>query len=386
MRQTWSVTCLLLASATIAQAGERNYTLRGDGWFDGANQRFARLPMREVRMTIRDNGEFAVTLFVRNERYLVRGRWDRRGRARTERIDIAQAFGVRASGRGTLQYRGDGRAPERLVLDGRTEEGDFRAEITEERSWGDWNDPRDHADRRRYELGRGDRLHEDLDLMATGDGLLRMAGVRDGRVSAVRAILRTNREVRIQLERPTRGEVRGEVVDIRDTRVRVRVTEVLGVRASGEVDLVVDDRRTMERISGAGSSREGSWQLDFDGRRGPRERGDWEDGRWLGAFERSERGSGRLRQDEGPDVTFDRLRVRLEPNRDAFVVLEGRRQSIEFRGRWRDDGREVRIDLARVNEMRASGRLTLERDGNRVRRLAGEGRTERGRFDLRFAP
>jgi hypothetical protein len=381
------VALLGIVPATDALADERNYTLRGDGWFDGNNARFGRLPMREVRMTLRDNGEFAVTLFVRNERYLVRGRWDRRGRGNVERIDLNQALGQRASGNGTLHYARNGNTPERLFIEGRTRDGAFRAEITDERGF-DWNDRRDRDERARFELGRNGRLYEDLQLDARGNGTLRMSRVRDGRVNAVRAQLRTNRDVRIDLDRPTAGTIRGEIIAVTGNQVRVRVQEVLGVRANGEIEIVVRDRNELSTIRGAGGSDDGSWQLDFDGngRGGRWEENDRDDRTGgFGAFESNDRGNGRLRQDVGPDLEFDRMRVRLEANGSAWIGLDGRRQSVQLRGTWRADGRDVRIDLDAINEMSARGRLTLERSGTRVDRLQGDGRTDRGRFDVRFA-
>lgn len=385
MYRAMYVALLGVIPASAALAGERNYTLRGDGWFDGNNARFGRLAMREVRMTLRDNGEFAVTLFVRNERYLVRGRWDRRGRGNVERIDVDQAFGMRASGNGTLHFDRRANTPERLFIEGRTAEGAFRAEIDGARGF-DWNDPRDRDERGRGELGRNGRLYEDLQLSSRGSGTLRMSRVRDGRVNAVRAMLRTNREVRIELERPTAGTIRGEIIGVSGYTVRVRVTDVFGARANGEMDVMLRGRDDLARIRGAGGSDDGSWQLDFDGDgRGGR---DWDPrddrGGWMGSFESNDRGEGRLRQDVGPDMEFDRLRVRLEPNGMAWIGLEGRRQSIELRGRWRPDGRDVNIDLDGINEMRAWGRLTLRRSGTRVERLEGDGRTDRGRFEVRF--
>lgn len=388
MYRAMYVALLGIVPATAAFADERNYTLRGEGWFDGNNARFGRLPMHEVRMTVRDNGEFAVTLFVRNERYLVRGRWDRRGRGNVERIDLDQAFGQRASGRGTLQYGRMGNAPERLVLEGRTSDGTFRAEIADDRGprW----DARDRDDRGWFELGRNGRLVEDLRLDSRGTGTLRMARARDGRVNALRAHLRTNRDVRIDLDRPTSGTIHGEIIAVTGNTVRVRVREVLGARANGEIEVIMRDRNELSQLRGAGGSDDGSWQLDFDGdgRGGRWDRDDRDDrgdrDRWFGAFESNDRGNGRLRQDVGPDLEFDRLRVRLEANGNAWIGLEGRRQSVQLRGTWRADGRDVRIDLDAINEMRARGRLTLERSGSRVERLDGDGRTDRGRFDVRF--
>ena len=147
MRRHLSAALIAIATlSTPAMAAERNYTIRGDGWFDTGNDRFGRLPMREARLTLRDNGEFAVTLFVRNERYLVRGRWNRNGRSDVERIDINDAFGERASGNGSLAYRGRGGQPVRLELEGRTNDGTFHATITDPVK-GDWVD-RDRNDRR----------------------------------------------------------------------------------------------------------------------------------------------------------------------------------------------------------------------------------------------
>ncbi len=382
---------LLATSASIAHADERNYTLRGDGWFDGGNPRFARLAMHEVRMTLHDNGAFAVTLFVRNERYLVRGTWDRRGRGNVTRIDLDQAFGTRASGTGTLVFVDDGRAPQRLVLEGRTGDNNFHAEIADDRRF-DWNDPRDREDRGRFELGRGNRLYEDVELSGNGDGLLRLAGLRDGRIGSVRAMLRTNRDVRIEIERPMRVTIRGEIIDVNGPRVRVRVQEMPGGRASGELELVARSGDRLERMTGSGSAHDGSWQLDFYDRGGIFDRGndrgnDRGDDGWGRAMESNTRGSGQMRQDVGPDLRFDRMRVRLESNRMAYITLESRergRQSLELQGEWRGNGRDVTIDLTRVNTVQARGRLTLERFGNDVGRLDGDGRTNMGRFEVRF--
>ncbi len=255
--------------STEAVAWERNHTMRGSGWFEGENARFGRLDLREAQLTVRENGEFAVTLFVRNERYLVRGRWDRRGRGNVDRIEIRDAFGRRASGTGTLQYGFDDARPERLMLRGRTQEGSFTAEL------------RDEARFDRDDRGRDDRNRDD------------------------------------------RG---------RDRRDR-----------------------------------------------------DWDNWGWGGGFDANERGNGWLRQDVGPDLSFDRMRVRLDANRNAVVYLEGRRQTMALRGRWtqdRDD--DVRIELSSVNEVDARGRVELRRNRGGVDRLTGSGRTQRGRFEVRF--
>lgn len=260
-----SVLLLVAAAATSdAPARERNFTMRGDGWFDTGNARFGQVAMREARLTLRDNGYFAVTLFVRNERYLVRGRWDGRGNGNVERFTIEDAFGRRADGNGTLFFGRDDDGPRRITLNGRTSAGPFRAELAVDR--------RDRRDDR----GRDD-----------------------------------------------------------------------------------DDWRDDNR----------------------RRDGDWGRGR---AFESNDRGEGWLRQDIGPSMTFDRMRVTLAADRDAVIRLEGRRQTLHLRGTWRDSGNGVTIELSGVNELRAWGRLELRRDGRRVRSLDGNGRTEMGRFEVQF--
>ena len=158
---------------------------------------------------------------------------------------------------------------------------------------------------------------------------------------------------------------------------------MFGYAASGELVIVMRGSADVARINGSGTSRNGSWQLDFDGngRRGD----DRRDDRWEDSFDRSERGSGQLRQDVGPSIAFDRMRVSLERNYEALIVLDGRRDPVRLIGRWTTgrDG-DVTIALQRVNEMRASGRLELQRSRGSVTSLSGNGRTERGRFEVFF--
>ncbi|MBC7894748.1 MAG: hypothetical protein H7066_05005 [Cytophagaceae bacterium] len=379
----------LIAIATLsepAMAAERNYTIRGEGWFDTGNDRFGRLPMREARLTLRDNGEFAVTLFVRNERYLVRGRWDRNSRSDIERIDINDAFGQRASGNGSLAYRIRGGQPVRLELDGRTDDGTFHATIVDPAE-GETND-RERDDRRNdLELGRGNRLTRAINTTVQGSGTLRLSGIRDGRLEEVRVRMETNRDVRLEFSQPTRGAVRAEIVEIRDNRITARVSEMYGHRASGQVVIVMRDRDMVDRINGAGGSEGGSWQLDFAGR--SRRDGGWNDDRdggWNGGRrDMNERGNGWLRQDIGPSMEFDRVRVLLEEDRDALIQLDSRRQSIVLRGRWSGKGDVVRVELTQVNEMRARGALEVRREGGRLRLVEGDGRTDKGRFEVRFS-
>jgi hypothetical protein len=378
-----------------AAALERNYTIRGTGYVDGGG-RAGRMDLSEVRMTLHDNGDFAATLFARGERVIVRGNWNRPGNGNVERLLIESVRGVSAEGSGTIQYRRDGDPdPERLVLEGRTRNGTFHAVIDDTRlrnvdrdpgAWdrGGW-DPDGRA-----RPGSSNRLRYDIDATTYGDGTVRMSGVRGGDFSTVRARLGTNRAVRIDIDRSTRGTIHGEIQDVRGDRITVRVTDMFGYNASGDLVVLLRGSNEVARINGSGTSRNGSWQLDFDGN-GRRDDGRWDDdpwgnGGWGGVDGRTERGSGQLRQDVGPAIAFDRMRVSLQNDREAVIVLDGRRDPVRLTGRW-STGRDgdVVIQLQRVNEMRASGRLELSRTGSRVTSLSGNGRTERGRFEVWFS-
>ncbi len=367
-----------------AAAAERNYTIRGSGYIDGGG-RSERMALSEARMTLRDNGYFAVTLFTRGERLLVRGNWNRRT-GNVERITIEDAWGQRAEGTGTIQYRRDGDAgPERMVIEGRTRNGTFHVVIDEDRRRGGNTGDAGGWDRGGWDRdgdirpGNRGRLRSNVDAQSQGDGILRMSGVRGGDFSTARTRLGTNGDVRIDIERPTNGAIRGEIEDVRGDRVTVRVTNVLGYSGSGELVIVLSGNNDVARINGSGTSRNGSWQLDFDGngRRG--------NDRWEDSWDRNERGTGQLRQDVGPSLAFDRMRVFLERDRQALIVLDGRRDPVRLIGRW-SSGRsgDVVITLEQINEMRASGRLELRRSGGSATSLNGSGRTERGRFEVFF--
>lgn len=372
------------SSSGEATAAERNYTIRGNGYIDGGG-RSGRMELSEARMTLRDNGYFAVTLFTRGERFLVRGNWNRRN-GNVERITIEDAWGQRAEGTGTIQYRRDGdAAPERMVIEGRTRNGTFHVVIDEDRRRGGNSGDVGGWDRGDWDRdvgvlpGNRGRLRSNVDARSYGDGILRMSGVRGGDFSTARTRLGTNGDVRIDIEHPTTGSIRGEIEDVRGDRVTVRVTSVLGHSGSGELVVVLRGTDEVSRINGSGTSRNGSWQLDFDGN------GRRADDRWDDSWERSERGSGQLRQDVGPSLAFDRMRVSLQRDHQAIIVLDGRRDPVRLSGRW-SAGRsgDVIIDLQYVNEMRASGRLALRRSGGIATSLNGSGRTERGRFEVFF--
>lgn len=388
-RNVLALVAALGALGSDAAALDRNYTIRGSGYVEGGG-RGGRMDLSEVRMTLHDNGDFAATLFTRGERVLVRGNWTRRGNGNVERIVIESVRGLRAQGSGTIQYRRDGDAdPERLVLEGRTSNGTFHATIDDTRWRNGGSDP-GGWDRGgwdpdgRTRPGSSNRLRYDIDATTYGDGTVRMSGVRGGDFSTVRARLGTDRAVRIDIDQSTRGTIRGEIQDVRGERITVRVTDVFGYSASGDLVVVLRGTDEVARINGSGTSRNGSWQLDFDGN----DRGydDRPDDPWGRIDDRTVRGSGQLRQDIGPAIAFDRMRVSLQNDREAVIVLDGRRDPVRLIGRWSTgwDG-DVVVQLQRVNEMRASGRLELRRMGSRVTSLTGNGRTERGRFEVWFS-
>lgn len=270
---------LLATAATVssgATAYERNYTIRGNGYVDGTGVA-GRLDLSEVRMTLRDNGYFAVTLFVRGERVLVVGNWDRRG-ASGERISIRSVGGQWAQGSGSLAYRRDGdSAPERMVLEGRTRRGSFNVMIQE---WGYnrggtvsdpgvWN--RDTWDPRgRTHPSRRVVLRRSIDATSYGNGIVRMAGVRGGDFSTVRVRIGTNGDVRLDIDNSTRGRIQGELRGVNGNRYVIYIEDMFGFRASGELSLEMRNNE-VSRIDGYGTSSNGSWQFDFDGsRRGRR--------------------------------------------------------------------------------------------------------------------
>jgi hypothetical protein len=386
---------LALAAAAVsfaseATALERNFTIRGSGYVD-AGGRLGRLALHEARLTLEDNGDFAVTLFTSREQLVVRGNWDRRRTGNVQRLSIENAWGQRAEGTGTLQYRRDGDAsPERLVLDGRMRNGtSFHAVIDETRrnptgdpgGWdrGGWD--RDGGVR----PGNRVRLRSSIDATTYGDGLVRMASVRGGDFSTVRARLETDGDVRIDIDRSTKGTIRGEVRDVRGDRIAVQVIDMFGYAGSGELILTMRaGGNEVARINGSGTSRGGSWQLDFTGttRRDDR----WDDDRWGNGRDRTVQGTGYLRQDTGPSLSFERMRVSLNNDRDAVIILDGRRDPVRLRGTW-TSGRngDVIVNLTHVNDTRATGRVELTQGWGSGSELRGGGRTTRGRFDVQFS-
>lgn len=392
----------LALAATNANAQERNYTIRGSGYLEPTGPS-PRVAMQEVRLTLRDNGEFLATLFARGERILVQGRWTDRGRGDRERVEISNAFGVRADGDGALYYeRG---VPTRLTLNGRTREGGFRVELLDEDMRG--RDDRYPDDRRRrgdLVLGSGNRVYANVDAVSPGLGMVRMSGVRDGRFQNARVRLGTARDVRIDIDRNTRGTIRGEIQEVRGSRVMIRIDDMFGYRATGQLTVEMRNEVEVARMDGSGSSTNGSWQLEFDGTAQADRIGRGRDDRWgddrrdddrrgddrwdrYDTRDMSGRGLGKLVQDVGGDFEFSRISVDARDRSRAVITLEGRRRTVRLVGSLERGsyGLEREFELVAVNDIRARGQFTLVGRGGDVESFYGDGRTDMGRFRISFS-
>jgi hypothetical protein len=383
---------LLLSAPSGAR--DRTYILRGDGYMDPVGPG-SRVPVREIRLRLREDGAFSASIDARGERIDVRGTWHRRGKSNVDRLSIGDAFGARADGSGTLQFNRRGsEQPVRLFLEGRTRRGEFRVEMRDDGNRGRGDDRNDGDP---MELGRGTRLFRGIDATTTGDGMLRMSGVRDGRFAVMRARLATSREAVIDIDRGTRGTVRGEITDVSGYTATLRVREIMGRDASGTIEISMHREHEIKRVRGSGTGAKGSWQLDFDGPNSGRstdDYGGWDVGGWgreriplpdRRAREFAIRGRGTLTQDVGPTIVLDRLRILLQHNHDAVVTLEGPGPSVRLEGSW-SEGRfgDVVIELGRVNEMHARGRVEMRVLAGSLEYFRGAGQTNLGRFDLHF--
>ncbi len=409
---------VLCAPQVHGEVTEQNHTLRGDGYVDGLG-RNRRTSLREARMTLRDNGYFAVTLFANGQRVLVVGRWDGRRDGDQERFTVQSVGGEPFSGNGTVYYRARrGDQPTRLNLQGRSRSRVVSAALQSDDDRDGWDDDRrDRDDKRRgrddkrrgrddnprgrddnprgRDDNRGDRgtgnarIVREIDVTSNGRGTIRMPWVRDGDFSALRLRLQPNGQFRIDIRDRANGTIEGEVDQYDGARMVLRVRRAMGVNVRGDLTLSMRNSVEVERAYGSGTGDRGSWQLDFagDGRSTypiDRRRDDrYDDGRSI-RIVANERGRGTIRQDDGPDLSFDRARVSIERDRDAVIVLEGR-NTIRLRGTAQPIGNgNVRIDLTSVNEMRARGTVDVDVDGQRVRSFNGSGTTDRGRFSVDF--
>lgn len=259
-------------------AQERNLTLTGRGTLEG--ERGIVRDVREVRLTLRRNGEFAATIVARDRDVVVRGRWNRPGLGNVDRIEVQEAERAPVRGDGTLAYADrDAMIPRRLALSWSGRAGTYRLEV-EDRDVGGYRDDRpgrpddrDRPDDRERDRDRdwrvGDRagVYRNIDARADGDGRTRMSGVRGGAFSFVRARIGTGGDAILEIDAPTKGEIRGRVDEVRGRRVTLRVRSVYGYDGSGTITVTLRDDDTVARIEGGGTGERGRWTLDFRGRR-----------------------------------------------------------------------------------------------------------------------
>lgn len=381
--------------ATSGQAQERNLTLSGRGTLEG--ERGNTRDVREVRLTLRRNADFAATVVLRNSTVVLRGTWRRQGMGNVDRIELREAEGGAVRGEGMLAYADrDAMIPQRLSLSWSGRAGVSRLEV-EDRTVIDEGDRPDRPDRPgrpgrldSWSAGAGSQVYRNLDSRAVGDGFARMSGVRGGAFSIVRARIGTGGEVVLDVDEPTKGEIRGRVRRVQERRVEVSVSAIFGYTASGTLTVVLRDADEVQRIDGDGSGERGAWTLEFRGRGLPN---DYRPGLGGGegpfggasALDGDERGRGTLAQDVGPTLEITRARVELDDDRSGRLLLESRRERVSIEGRWTSTGGRVEFDIRRINDRVASGRLTIRREGRSFSTIDGEGRTSGGRFSLVFA-
>jgi len=381
---TWSVAAL--AAAVPSGAGqERNITLAGRGTLEGG--RGAARDVREVKLTLRDNADFAATIVLRNSTLLLSGTWRRPGVGNVEQVEVRDVGGTAVRGEGTLVFQDRSRtAARRLSLEWMGRDGRYRLEVGTRDA--------DENDRPRgddWSAGIGEQVYRNIDARAEGDGLTRMSGVRGGAFALVRARVGTGSDVIIDIDRPTRGEIRGRVRRVDGRRVEVGVSAIYGYTASGLITLDFRSAGELATMEGSGSGERGAWTIEFRGRRPPNDppsggsgRGRDDDREAL--LVATERGRGTLTQDVGPSLDIVQARVALRDDRNGRVVLEARRETVTIDGRWtQGNAGRIQFEIRRVNDLDASGRLVIRRDGRSFTVVEGDGRTPRGKFSIVFA-
>ena len=195
--------------ATSGQAQERNLTLSGRGTLEG--ERGNTRDVREVRLTLRRNADFAATVVLRNSTVVLRGTWRRQGMGNVDRIELREAEGGAVRGEGMLAYADrDAMIPQRLSLSWSGRAGVSRLEV-EDRTVIDEGDRPDRPDRPgrpgrldSWSAGAGSQVYRNLDSRAVGDGFARMSGVRGGAFSIVRVRIGTGGEVVLDVDEPTK--------------------------------------------------------------------------------------------------------------------------------------------------------------------------------------
>ncbi|HEX4933072.1 MAG TPA: hypothetical protein VFV33_07840 [Gemmatimonadaceae bacterium] len=387
MALAWAALVAPAMHPATARAQERNLTLIGRGTVE--SERGLVRDVREVRFTLERNNRFSATLLLRDGTIVVRGFWRRPGLGNVDRIELQEAERAPVRGEGTLVYADrDGMIPRRLSLSWSGRAGEYRVEV-EDRDVRDDDRPEWPDRPGGWSAGAGERVDRNIDARAEGDGFVRMSGVRGGAFADARVRIGTGGDAIIAIDAPTKGEIRARVQEVRGRRVQLRVRTIFGYAATGTLTVQLRDADEVQRLDGDGAGERGAWSLDFRGRRKPndwpRPGDDWpDDGGW-GTMDRDERGRGTLTQDVGPTLALSRARVVLDDDRRGRIELEARRERVRIEGRWAPVGNgRVELEIQRINDRRASGRVTIRREGRSFATIDGDGRTGSGRFSFDF--
>lgn len=387
MRQMSGRARVLAATVALAlvtangAAQERNLTLVGTGSIDGGGT--APTDVREARMTLRTNADFAVTVVSRNTNLVIKGRWQRPTLGNVDRIEVREVGGVAVRGCGTLSY-GDSerRIPRTLQLTWSDRAGSHHLELAT-------RDAEDDDSPDGWRAGAGAQVYRNVDARAQGDGVARMEGVRGGAYSVVRARVGTGGDVVVDVDRPTRGEIRGRVRRVQGRRIEIAVLAIFGYTATGTITVRLRSADEVRALDGSGTGERGAWSLTFRGTGMPNDvprpsGGDLPENTAL-QMERGEAGRGILSQEKGGTLDIARATVRLARARDGHIILEARRERVTIDGRWLEapDAR-VQFEIRRVNGREASGRLTIRRDGASFSTIQGDGRALGKPFTLVF--
>ncbi len=213
-------------AATSVPAQERNLSLVGSGSIDGG--RSGPTEVHEARLTLRANGDFAATVVSRTTNVLIKGKWQRPTLGNVDRIEVRDVAGVAVRGSGTLSYAdGERRLPRALQLTWSDRAGSVRLELAT-------RDAEDDDSPDGWRAGAGSQVYRNVDARAAGDGVARMDGVRGGAYSIVRTRIGTGGDVVVDVDRPTRGEIRGRVRRVQGKRIEIAVAGDLRLHRDGD--------------------------------------------------------------------------------------------------------------------------------------------------------
>lgn len=375
----------LLAVAIVsvnAQAQERNLTLVGTGSIAG--ERSPATTVREARLTLRANAAFSVTLVGRKTTTLIKGTWQRPTLGNVDRIEVREVAGVAVRGSGSVSYADPARRSARTLQLDWTDRGErYHLQLAT-------LDAEDDDSPEGWRAGAGAQVYRNVDARAQGEGVASMDGVRGGDFTIVRARIGTGGDVELDVDRPTRGEIRGRVRRVRGKRIDVAVLAIFGYTATGTITVRLRSAGELGSLEGSGTGERGAWSTSFRGTGVPNEvpRPSLGDAPGNAALQmnRTEGGRGTLSPTGGSVLDVGRATVRLERVRDGHIVLEGRRERVTIDGRWLEAPEaRVQFEIRRVNGREASGRLTIRRDGASFSTIQGDGRALGKPFTLVFA-